>query len=97
MKRLNSSSHDRVLFSVRLLPRASRSEVVGGSGDGALRIRITAPPVEEAANRELIRFLAKTLGIRKSDLRIVAGTHSRSKRIEVPNSCKNRLLSFEDI
>ena len=97
MKKLNNASQDTLHFSVRLVPRSSRDEVVGWTGEGTLRVKITAPPVDEAANRELIRFLAKILEIRKSDICIVSGNHSRSKRIEVPNSCENRLLSFEDI
>ena len=56
-----------VEISVRAQPRASRSEVVGLHGD-QLKIRITAPPVEGAANTELIKLLAKLLGVSRSAL-----------------------------
>ncbi len=63
---------------VRAQPRASRSEVVGLHGD-QLRIRITAPPVDGAANAELIKLLAKVLGVSRSALHVVRGEGSRSK------------------
>ncbi len=67
-------------FAVRVVPRASRNEIVGIHGD-AIRIRLTAPPVEGRANEALIAFLAKRLGVRKSQVEIVAGATSRRKTI----------------
>ena len=61
-------------------PRAKRSEV-SGVYNGALKIRVTAPPVEDAANREVREFMASLLGIPKSKLRILAGSHSRYKTL----------------
>lgn len=97
MKKLDPVSGGRLRFHVRLSPRASRNAVAGWTGDGVLKVAITAPPVDDAANIELMRFLARLLGARKSEVMIVSGHHSRKKRIEVPDSCKNRLLSFGDI
>ena len=71
-----------VRIRVRVQPRASRTEVVG-EHDGALRIRIAAPPVDGEANAELVRFLAKRLGVAKSRVRIVAGETGRMKSVEV--------------
>jgi uncharacterized protein len=71
-----------VRIRVRVQPRASRTEIVG-EHDGALRIRVAAPPVEGEANAELVRFLAKRLGVVKSRVRIVAGETGRSKTVEV--------------
>lgn len=71
-----------VRFKVRAQPRAARSEVSGTYGD-AIRIRLAAPPVEGAANVELIAFLAKKLGISKSAVRLVKGERSRDKVVEV--------------
>jgi uncharacterized protein (TIGR00251 family) len=71
-----------VRFAVRAQPRASRSEVAG-IHNGALRIRIAAPPVDDQANTELIRFLARALGVAKSAVRIAAGRSGRSKTVEV--------------
>lgn len=71
-----------VRIPVRAQPRASRSEVVGEHG-GALRVRLAAPPVEGAANRELVRLLAKLLGTAPSNVRVVSGGRSRDKVVEV--------------
>jgi hypothetical protein len=72
----------RAVFRVRVSPRASRSAVAGVS-DGTLRVRIAAPPVDGAANEELVAFLAKRLGVPKSAVGIVAGQASKLKTIAV--------------
>jgi uncharacterized protein (TIGR00251 family) len=71
-----------VELALTLQPRASRTEVVGVHGD-ALKIRVAAPPVDGEANEELIRFLAKTLGVTKSQVTIVSGATGRKKRVRV--------------
>jgi len=71
-----------VTFAVRVVPRASRNEIVGVQGD-ALKVRLTAPPVEGRANEVLVAFLAQRLGVRKSQVEIVAGATSRQKIIRV--------------
>ena len=63
-------------------PRASRTEVVGRHGD-AVRVRLSAPPVDGQANDELIRFLANLLGVRQSAVRLVSGEGSRSKTVAI--------------
>lgn len=65
---------------VYVQPRAKRSEV-SGVHDGVLKIKVTAPPVEDAANRAVREFMASLLGIPKSKLRILAGSHSRHKTL----------------
>ena len=77
-----TGTEDGVTFAVRVVPRASRNEIAGIHGD-ALKIRVTAPPVEGRANEALIAFLARRLGVRKSQVEIVAGTTSRRKMIRV--------------
>jgi uncharacterized protein len=72
----------RVRFAVRVQPRASRSEVVGIHGD-ALKVRLTAPPVEGAANDQLVELLAKVFRVARREVRIVAGGSSRSKIVEI--------------
>jgi len=71
-----------ITFQVRVVPRASRSEIAG-EHDGALRIRVTAPPVDGAANEEVIRVLAKALGVTRSAVAIVSGETSKTKRVRV--------------
>ena len=77
------SLHGRVLtFAVRVAPRAARSEV-GGEHDGALRVKIAAPPVEGAANRELIRLLARAFKLPQKAVEIVGGKNSKTKTVRV--------------
>ena len=71
-----------VRFRVHVQPRASRTEIVGRHG-AALKVRLHAPPVDGAANEELIDFLAKALGVSKRAVRIVSGQSSRGKTVEV--------------
>jgi uncharacterized protein (TIGR00251 family) len=71
-----------VRFTVRVQPRASRSGVIGGHGD-ALKVRLAAPPVDGAANDALVVLLAEELGVPRRSVRIVSGTASRSKTVEV--------------
>ena len=97
MKSIQSAQSGRLRFAVRLVPRASRNQIDGWLESGELKVRVTSPPVDEAANTELLRFLAGFLGLKKQALVIVSGRHSRRKLLEVPDDCKNRLLSFEDI
>ena len=73
-----SSSEGGAAFAVRVVPRASKNEISGRHGD-AVKIRITAPPVEGAANQALIDFLADVLGVRKSRIEILSGHASRDK------------------
>ena len=73
-----------VTFWVRVVPRASKSEIVG-EHDGALKVRIASAPVDGAANAELIKLLAKQFGVSKSDVEIVGGETSKTKRIKITN------------
>jgi len=69
-------------ISVRIVPRASRDVVVGMRGD-ALLVRVTAPPVDGAANEALLRVLARRLGLAKGALQIVSGRTSKLKVVEL--------------
>jgi uncharacterized protein (TIGR00251 family) len=71
-----------VSFAVRLTPRASR-DAIEGEWQGALKVRLTAPPVENRANEALCRLLAQSLNMPRSAVRIVSGERSRTKRVEV--------------
>ena len=82
-----------VRFTVRVQPRASRSAIEGVHGD-ALRVRLSAPPVDGAANEALVELLAKALGVAKRDVRVVAGAASRSKVIEVEGVASARVRAL---
>jgi uncharacterized protein (TIGR00251 family) len=73
---------DGVIIDVRVVPRSGRSNVAGTRA-GALLVRLTAPPVEGAANAELVGVIADTLGVPKRSVTIVAGEHARRKRVKV--------------
>lgn len=77
-------------FTVRVVPRAARSEIVG-EHDGALRVRVAAPPVEGAANEELRRTLARAFGVPTRNVEIVSGQSSKTKRVRVGGADGGRL------
>lgn len=73
-------SSSGLVFKVHVQPRSSRNKVVGLHGD-ALKVKLTAPPVEGKANQACIELLTKALGVPKSSLAIVSGQSSRLKQI----------------
>ena len=73
---------DGVIILVAAAPRASRTEVAGVA-DGRLRIRLAAPPVAGAANEELERFVARSLGVPRSAATVTAGAAARRKTLRV--------------
>ena len=77
-------------ISVRIQPRASKNEIIRRAG-GGLKIRLTAPPVDGAANEALVKFLSGELGVAKSRVEIVSGQSSRDKIIRIEG------LSSEDV
>jgi uncharacterized protein len=83
-----------VEFDVRVIPRAARSGVAG-ERDGRLLVRLTASPVEGAANQALIKLLSELLDCPRRSIRIVSGDRSRSKRVAVdgltPAEARRRL------
>ncbi len=72
----------QVFFKVHVVPGSSRSEIAGAHND-SLRVRVTARPVEGAANEELISILAKTFKVSRSSVTIVSGARGRGKQVSV--------------
>lgn len=70
-------------IAIRVTPRASKNEIVQVMGDGTIKIRLTAPPVEGKANKALIKFLADIFDVPKSRIEIVAGHTGRDKLISI--------------
>lgn len=68
---------------VRVQPRAARDEVVGWRADGALAVRVAAPPVEGAANAAVGALLARALGVRGGAVEVVHGARGRDKLVRV--------------
>jgi uncharacterized protein len=68
------------VLNVIAQPRSSRSEVAGVH-DGAVRLRITAPPVDGAANAAILDLLSRAIGVHKGDVEIVSGATGRRKRV----------------
>jgi uncharacterized protein len=75
-------THEGTIVEVVVQPRASKNELAR-TQEGNLKLWLTAPPVEGEANKECLKFLAKLLGISKSNLEIVQGQKSRRKRVLV--------------
>ena len=82
---------------LHVLPRAKRSEIAG-LHNGALKLRVAAPPVDDAANRAVVQFFSSLLDIPKSRLRITAGSKSRRKILQIDGVSPGELLShFRDL
>ncbi len=72
-----------VRFVVRLTPRGGADRIDGVDATGQLRVRVAAPPVDDAANAALVRLIADELGTTRSNVRIAAGTRARRKTLAV--------------
>jgi uncharacterized protein (TIGR00251 family) len=88
-----SEKNGALVFTVRVVPRASQSRVAG-EHDGALRVRVAAPPVDGAANEELLRTLARALNVPVRDVEITSGHTSKLKQVRVANLTRERLAQI---
>ena len=70
-------------IKIQIIPNASRNEIVGRNDDGEYKVKVQAPPVNGAANKNLIKFIAGTVDVSKSKVRIVSGIKSRKKTLEI--------------
>jgi uncharacterized protein (TIGR00251 family) len=89
------STPQGVALDVRVIPRAKKTEVAG-TRDGALLVRLNAPPVEGAANDALIAFLAELFHTPRSSLRIVSGERGRRKRVTIAGVTSDRVRDILD-
>jgi uncharacterized protein len=85
-----------VTFPVRVQPRASRDEIAGVI-DGAMKIRLGAPALENRANEALVEFLSTILKTSKSAVRIRSGEQSRTKRVEIVGVTRRQIESLLQI
>ena len=89
----HSEDGDSITFSVRVIPRASKSEVVG-EFDESLKVKIAAPPVDGVANEEVVKLISKAFGRPRADEEILSGHTSRTKRLRVRGGSAKRLLEL---
>jgi uncharacterized protein len=75
-------SREGLLIRLHVQPRAKRSEI-SGIHNGALKVKITAPPVDDAANRAVIEFFSSLLGLPKTSFEIISGLKSREKTLQL--------------
>lgn len=64
-------------------PRASCDEIVGPYGEGSLKVRITAPPVDGKANQYLLKFIARVFGVARGQVALLKGSTGRDKQLEI--------------
>jgi uncharacterized protein (TIGR00251 family) len=92
-----SKAEGGAAFTVRVVPRASKNEICGRQGE-AIKVRLTAPPVDGAANEALISFLSEMLEVRKSQIEILSGSAARDKIVCVvgltPQEVEARLSTY---
>ena len=77
-------------FDIQVIPHASRAEIAGVQ-EGAFKVKVTAPPVEGAANEACIKLLARELGLKKSQMEISSGAKSRKKTVLIKDISKAEL------
>jgi uncharacterized protein (TIGR00251 family) len=80
-------------LALKVTPGARKNEVLGWEDDypqvgRVLKVKIAAPPVEGKANKEIVLFLARLLGVTKSSIEVVHGTSGRIKLVEIPDDCQ---------
>ena len=81
---------DALELRVRVIPRASKTELVGAQGN-CYKVRLAAPPLEGKANRCLVDFLSKAFGVGRSQVEILSGDHSRIKTVLIQEPTRSPL------
>lgn len=90
---IETKNQDSIIFNVRVIPRSSKSEIVG-EHDGDLKVKLSSPPVDGKANKELIKILSKELKIVKSNIEIISGETSKTKQIKIRTSNKQIIYAI---
>jgi len=94
MSSISGHPTERVRITVHITPNAPRNMIAGRMPDGTWRVKVQSPPVEGAANRCLVKYLAEIAGVPKSRVKIVSGETSRHKIVDIEGdeeSIRNRL------
>jgi len=82
MRKSASKTKNELILKIKVAPRSSQAGIVGQYGD-ALKVKLTSPPVEGKANRELVEMLAKEFGVPKKNIEIISGLSSRNKIVRL--------------
>ena len=82
MKKNPDKAKDYLIINIKVEPRSSRSGIVGPYGN-SVKVKLTSPPVEGKANKELIEILSKEFGIAKKDVEIISGQSSKNKTVKL--------------
>jgi uncharacterized protein (TIGR00251 family) len=82
LKKKVKKPKEYLTLKIKVEPRSSQAGIVGNYGD-ALKVKLTSPPVEGKANRELIEVLAREFGIKKKDVQIISGHNSKNKVVKL--------------
>ena len=82
MSKTPKKQNTHLTINIKVEPRSSRSGIIGPYGD-ALKVKLTSPPVEGKANKELAALLSKEFGIRKKDVEILSGQSSKNKTVKL--------------
>ncbi len=91
MKKKTDKAKEYLIINVKVEPRSSRSGIVGPYGD-SIKVKLTSPPVEGKANKELIEILSKEFGIAKKDVEIISGQSSKNKTVKLRGA---RMIEFK--
>ena len=84
------------IFGVRVVPRSSRSQIIGEL-NGALKIKLNAPPIDGAANAELIKILAKYFNVPKNAIKIVGEQTAKNKQIKISDISSDKIRQILDL
>jgi uncharacterized protein len=85
-----TTTREGTLLNLHVSPGAKRTSIEGLYGEGAIRLKVAAPPVDGKANAEVERFLSKLLGVTRSDVTVIRGSSSRDKTILVRSVSQTR-------
>lgn len=88
-----TAQNDAITFTVRAQPRAPKSAVVG-EVEGSLKIKLAAPPIDGAANEELIRFLANFFDVPRRDIRLLSGATAKTKILQISGLASEQFESL---
>ena len=83
---------ESVVVALRVTPRTARDVIEGVDASGAVRVRVTAAPADGAANTSVLKLVARTLGVPRSAVSLVAGTGSRQKRVRIEGVTRAAVL-----